>query len=351
MPVPAESITSNSLTTTAPQATEQDAADIARHHFGWTAEVRSLTSERDRNFHLTAPDGHEFVLKIANAAEHPDVTNLQTAVLQHIAARDPGLPVSRVCLSVDGQPEVRIILPPGSRHIVRLLTYLPGKPLHLAATSPAQRRALGRCLARIGLALRDFRHPASSHELLWDVKHAAKLRPLLVHIADDTRRHLASAALDVFEGEVMTRLPEFRTQVVHNDFNPHNVLVDAVDTDRVAGVLDFGDVVETALINDVAVAASYQFEGDDPLGRAADLVAAYHAVSPLTPVEVDCLFDLITVRQVMSVAITEWRASLYPENRTYILRNQPRAAGALGYLSAIGRDRGRAVLRRACGME
>jgi hypothetical protein len=53
----------------------------------------------------------------------------------------------------------------------------------------------------------------------------------------------------------------------------------------------------------------------------------------------------------MTVTITEWRATLYPDNKAYILRNQPRAAAALEILNSIGRSEGAARLRQACGME
>jgi Ser/Thr protein kinase RdoA (MazF antagonist) len=339
------------LATTAPQATEEDAHRIAAEAFGIAAEVRLLTSERDKNFHLRASNGSEFVLKVANAAEDPDVSNLQTMALRHLASHDPGLPVPRVCAALDGQFETIARLRDGSRHLVRLLTFLPGEPQYRTRASIAQAAELGRLLAAIGLALRDFRHKAASHELLWDLKHASKLHRLLPFIEAERCQTLATAALDRYEHHVRPRQAGLRAQVVHNDFNPHNVLVDPVDPTRVTGVLDFGDMVQTPLVHDVAVAASYQVEGEGWLERTTAFVAAYHSVYPLQAEEIDSLFDLIALRHVMTVAITSWRASLYPDNKAYILRNQPRAAAALEILDRLGRDSGRAHLRQACKVE
>jgi hydroxylysine kinase len=348
MPALAETAPDALLAATAPRATEEDARRIAAHSFGVSAEIRPLTSERDKNFHLLAGDGRAFVLKIANAAEHPNVSNLQTMALRHLASHDPGLPVPRVCAARDGQFETIATLNDGSRHLVRLLTFLPGEPQYKTPLSLAQAGAMGRLLAAIGLALRDFHHKAASHELLWDLKHASRLRRLLPFIQADHCRALATAALDRYEQHVLPRQAGLRAQVVHNDFNPHNVLVDPADPTRVTGVLDFGDMVETALVNDVAVAASYQVEGEDWLERTTAFVAAYHSVCSLQSEELDSLFDLITLRHAMTVTITSWRASLYPDNEAYILRNQPRAAAALDILDRLGRDSGRAHLRQAC---
>jgi Ser/Thr protein kinase RdoA (MazF antagonist) len=339
------------LMTTPPEATAEDAVSIARRFFGVEAAARVLTSERDRNFHLTAPDGGEFVLKIANSAEDPRVTNLQTEALRHIESRNPGLPAPRIRAALDGRFEIELPLPNGSIHLVRLLTFLPGEPLHRTASSADQRAELGRRLAEIGLALSDFRHPAAHHELLWDLKHVQKLRALLPHIADAKRRALATETLDNHRLRIEPRLASFRSQIVHNDFNPHNVLVDPADPTRVTGVLDFGDIVETQLVNDVAIAASYLVEGEDPVRRVAEFVGAYHSLSRLLPDEIDALYDLMMLRQLMTIAITEWRASLHPDNKAYILRNHPRAAAALQTLADVGRDRATAALRRACEME
>lgn len=338
------------LVTTAPAADVGDAASIAREHFGIEADVRPLTSERDRNFHLLGRDGREFVLKVTNSAEDPAVTNFQTEALLHIEWRDAGLPVPRVCRSRDGAAELALTLA-GKTHTVRLLTYLSGEPLYLTPASAHQREELGRCLARLGLALRDFRHPAAAHDLLWDISNAGRLRDWLPNIADAELRALATRFLDRFEDEVLPVQRRQRRQVVHNDFNPHNVLVDPADPSRVTGVLDFGDMVETPLVNDIAVAASYQVAGPHSLGWAADFIAAYHSVSALLADEVDILYDLIAIRHVTTVTITEWRARLYPENRAYIMRNHPRAAEGLRAFAAIERDAAREFFRQACGME
>lgn len=344
-------VQSSILNTTAPRIDATEASALVLRIFGFSARAHVLTSERDKNFYVRSEDGREFVLRVTNAAEDPAVSNLQTSALRHIEAVAPDLPVPAVRPSVDREFETVVSIAAGSEHVVRLLTFLPGEPLYRVASSRQQTENLGRCLARLALALEDFRHPAALHDILWDLKGAARLRPYLFHIGDSRRRALADQVLARFESVILPRLPGFRSQVVHNDFNPHNVLVDPNEPPRVTGVLDFGDMVETPLINDVAVAASYQVEGEDPLGRAAIFVAAYHATSPLQPEEVEVLFDLITLRQVMTVTITEWRANLYPENKAYILRNQPRAAAALETFNRIGRAAGTARLRQACEME
>ena len=71
--------------------------------------------------------------------------------------------------------------------------------------------------------------------------------------------------LDRFDS-IAPQFPDWRWQVVHNDLNPHNVLCAPDAPDRIAGVLDFGDMVRTPLVCDLAVAAAYRIDRDDPIG-------------------------------------------------------------------------------------
>lgn len=334
-----------------PVFSEDEAETLAKSHFGIIGRAARLTSERDANFRIKTADGISYVLKIANPVEALLVTNLQTRALLHIAAADPDLPVQRILPSVENEPECILLDESGRPMVLRLFSYVEGTPLHQAPRSAEQRRNLGISLARLGLALRDFSHPAADHELLWDIKHAARLWQFLPFVEDQDRRGLVERILRRFEEGVAPVMPKLRAQFVHNDFNPHNVLVAAEDPSRVTGILDFGDMVYTPLINDLAIAASYQLSVDgDPLAEAGDVIAAYHGVAPLQPLEIDLLYDLIGARLATTASITSWRAARYPENKTYILRNAPRAWAGLQAFAALPRGRAQENLRRLCGI-
>jgi len=104
----------------------------------------------------------------------------------------------------------------------------------------------------------------------------------------------------------------------------------------VTGIIDFGDLVYSALVNDVAVACSYLIrDSDDPLGPISDFLAAYCRILPLEERELELLPDLLATRLALTVVITNWRASLHPGNAGYILRNQKGAIQGLRQLSRL----------------
>ena len=327
---------------------ESLAQRLAAEHYGLIAAVHRLDSERDQNFRLRSLSGREYVLKIANPAEDRAVTNLQTEALLHLAATDSELPVPRIFPARSGMTELDIAFDDGSTRVVRLLSFLPGTPMHAVTGSPVLRRDLGRCAARLARGLSDFSHGGANHKLLWDLQHAAEIRPLLGAVPGE-RRGLVEDVLGGFETFVLPILPQFRTQPVHNDLNPHNIVVDSESHACVAGIIDFGDLTCTARINDLAITAAYLVaDSDDPLGPACEMIAAYHAVLPLEPAELGILPDLIVTRMTMTVVISSWRAARYPANRNYILRNNAAAWARLQRMAKLSRDQARAQIERAC---
>lgn len=322
----------NRMTADQPRLSVAEAAALASMHFGLAGRFDPLTSERDQNFRLTAADGQVYVFKIANAAEPHEVTNFQTEALAFVARSDPGLPVQRVIAADDGRLEI----PLASGSIVRLLTWLDGTPLHAVARAPALRRDVGATAARLTRALEGFRHPADGHDLIWDIRNAARLRPLLMSVPEPELRGRCATALDRFDEVVAPALSALPWQVVHADFNPHNLLVDPTAT-RITGILDFGDMVRTPRICDLAVAASYQIDPGDPLTTLCDVVLGWHSVLPLLPGERVLIPDLVMMRMVTSIVLSNWRAARQPENAVYFLRNLPASRAGFDALTSVDR--------------
>ena len=342
----------DSLDSPPPQIDEAAAVVLLREAYGVEAEAKALACERDATFRINAATGDQFTLKVSNPAEPALDTNFQTEAILWLEERDPGLPVPKIVRDREGRSEFQKQMPDGRTSIIRLLTWVAGVPVAQIGVSASLRRDMGRILARLGQALRDFDHPSSSHHVQWDIKHASRLRPLIASLQESPIRQQMIDELDHFDTAIVPLLAVLRQQVVHNDFNLHNVLVDPNRPQTVSGVLDFGDMVRTPLIIDLAVAASYMaHRADGPLEAVAEIVSAYHAVTPLHPLEVGALRDLIVARLVTTIAITEWRAARYPQNAEYILRNNPAARVGMAHFAAMPRTLVTQALLHACNME
>lgn len=331
-----------------PPVTVAQAEAFARETYGVIAVARPLGSERDANFELRTSDGFSFLLKITHPGEAAEVTQFQTDCLLHLAAVDPSLPVPRVLPGAGGESAIRAAWG-GVPRSTRLLSFLPGMSLHLSGRDRPQRRRIGTWLAALDRALGTFPGRLPKLDLIWDMGQAPALRPLIAHVADPAEQALIAKRFDIFERVARPALAALPVQPIHNDFNPHNLLVDPADHRRISGIIDFGDLAVAPRVQDLAVAASYQvLEAAHPFETAAETVAGYHAETPLSEPEVALLADLIPMRLALSITISNWRASLHPDNRDYILRNTRNARLGLAALGSIGRAEAQDYLNAAC---
>ena len=310
-----------------PMRTER-VAPLVRHHYGFEARATRLTGERDENFRLTAADGAEYILKIANPAENPVETALQTAALLHIERIDPALPCPRVVRDRSGGTHVRFVDEGGAERTARMLTFLPGRLLGESTRSRAQRADCGRLGARLTLALRGFEHPAAGRMIVWDVRHTRHMRRLLEELPRFPYLPAARELLERLVPRIDSELPGLRHQMVHNDLNPLNILVDPGEQERVTGVIDFGDMTRTALIADVAVCAAELIPPDcaDPHEAheaILDVASAYDGGVQLLKSELALLGVLVAARLLMTLVIHEWHVQRNPDS---------------GHFSALDRD-------------
>ena len=342
-----------------PRFARDDACTLARQHYALDVSARDLPSERDQNFQLIAADGSEFVLKIASAAEDESVLDFQNKALQHLAKQgdaEQGNSVlaPRLYPTLAGDIMTTIPAADGASHFVRLLTYLPGKPLATVAPHrPYLLQELGHYLGMLDQALSSFSHPAQNRKLHWDLQYArATVNEHLSYITDPQKR----ALVDQFRQHVATHatplLPHLRTSVIQSDANDYNVIV-ARDSARlsIAGVIDFGDMVHSYTVGELAIAVAYaMLHKDDPLAAASHVIRGYHAAYPLTADEMAALFPLACLRLCTSVVMSAYQFSQEPEN-AYLRVSETPAWQLLKKLADIHPNLAHYTVRHACGLE
>jgi Ser/Thr protein kinase RdoA (MazF antagonist) len=304
---------------TAPADAEAAVAAV----YGHLGVVKRLSSERDETFLFTRTDGTAFILKIANPAEDPAALEFQDGALLHLEAAAPAVPVPRLVPTLKGEPSHTLSSSDGPR-IMRLLTFLDGELQYRTPASEAQSRNVGRVLAELGLGLKDYDGRPPEGKLMWDISHMLDLAAVVGDVAPE-RRAPVEAVLSEFERSLPAIAALERRQIIHNDFNPHNVLLDPAEPTRVVGIIDFGDMVHATLINDLAVALSYHLASDNWGARTGAFLDGFLSARALEPAEIELLPLLVRCRLAMSVIIAEWRSARFPENRAYIMRNHAAA--------------------------
>lgn len=333
-----------------PRLDESEAEALLAMHYGLSAEISPLHSERDANFLVVADDA-KYILKISNDAEPGARTVFNSAVLAHLATHAPDLPVPKLVPTVDGEHQTSVRCGGSSHNIARLLTYLDGVPLSAVAEERHPLSGIGARLGRLDKALEGFQHPDMEFSLVWDSARVDRLADLIRCIPTPSQRLLIERQFDRFATVLKPKLAGLRRQVIHNDANLNNVLVSPRNPDVICGLFDFGDSVVAPAVNELAVACSYHIRGRrDPSAVLTALASGYHRCFPLREEDIEVLPGLVIARFMTTILVTHWRATLFPENRAYILRNNPAAWSGLRLLSECDAGHLADRVRSACGM-
>lgn len=327
----------------APRLSLSDAEQLARDLYGMNTRASALPSERDQNFLLLSPDGRRYVLKVANAAETPQMLDAENQVMRRLERTGlvPSLVPTR-----DGADIGR-----HHPHFVRLVSCLEGTPLgETARHTDVLLRDLGRAVAVMDRALAGFEHPALQRTFHWDLATApAAIEARLPLVRDEGLRGLIGRVLAVHRETAAPRLPSFRQRAIHGDVNDFNVLVDA-RAQRVTGIVDFGDMVVSHLVNDVAIAMAYAALGKpDPLAAATQVAAGYHAEHPLAEDEIAALFGLMLTRLALSACVAAAQQAERPDQE-YLGISQGPIRQALPALLSVHPRLAHYRLRDACGL-
>ncbi len=285
-----------------------------------TGRLQRLATEKDDTFRLSAGSS-DYLVKVSPPDEADAVVGLQTAAMRFLECDAPELPVQRVQLSAGGRDNVVVVTSDGRARVLRVLGFVRGAVWAETSPNAEQLAKVGEMLGRVDVALEEFAHPADRRALVWDLRHFHELKELVDHTPDAEHRRLAAEVFRLFEADVLPRLDELESQVIHGDYSPYNVVVDDRSDDYVTGVIDFGDAMRSAVIFDPAVSVANMVgrAPDQPWRDACAFLAGYETARPIKDRELPLLPVAALARLTLRALIANWRAKRVPERRDYLL--------------------------------
>ena len=339
-----------------PNLGADEVVSIARTYFDLKVVPKQLPSYQDQNFLLETEQGKKYVLKIANADESCELLEAQCLALQHL--NNHGLPVPQLIASVSGEMITKFRSQDGEEYLIRLVSYLPGNPLaEQRRHSTSLLNEIGQQAGKVSAALAEFDHPALHRYSQWDLQIAAAVIEDYLKYVED--QEISAIILEMLDGYLecsVGLLPGLRFSVVHNDLNDYNILVGCEDdlysrNQQVVGILDFGDMLYSLTIAELAITVAYGIlDKNDPLATAMEIVRGFNQVYPLNGNELAVLFDLVCMRLCVSLCLAAYKAEQLPGD-DYIKISQEPIRHILPQLIKIPRRLAEAAFRKACEMD
>ncbi|SPF04834.1 aminotransferase class III-fold pyridoxal phosphate-dependent enzyme [Streptomyces sp. MA5143a] len=325
---------------------------VLRRSFGLEGYVQHpLGGEVDQNVRITGDDGTRYFVRVTLA--EPDSADIlwQNTLLRHLAATVPGLPVPRLVPTREGQCLADVVHE-GRTHVVRVMSWLEGRVLADLDDHPAALlRRWGEAAGRLSLGLSGMEPPVGLAPHDWDMRRAAEIVEASLHAVQDADRRESVRTIMGWYDALLPVLDRLPCSVLHQDLNDANVLADAGEdgVPQISGIVDLGDSLYGVRAAEVAIAAGYAMvRKADPLTAAAEVVAGFHSVLPLTEEELAAVYPLAAARLCMNAVTWTRRVaeSDTPYGRSRVRHTWP----TIARVARICPEVAEATFRVACGL-
>jgi len=187
-----------------------------------------------------------------------------------------------------------------------------------------------------------FDHPGAHRYMAWDLANSKKV--VLGHLSfiiDTEKQALIKCFISQYETRVEPILHTIRKAIIHGDPNDHNILVSKGEGGvvSISGILDFGDLVYSHIVNDISIATGYAMLNKvHPIQILVEMIAGYNTEFPLTLEEKKIVYILACMRLCTSAVMGNYNITLQPENKEYLEVHSKPAWQMLQRLKEINPD-------------
>lgn len=289
---------------------------ILENHYNISpTKITKMAGYDNLNFRVSVGE-KKYVLKIYRLGESIEFLNATDEVLDLLSDQFP-----KSIATVSGEKIIEIELE-GEKCFAQLLTFLEGTFLGDLQTDEKLLNSFGSFLGKMNTSLLSHRSPhIEARNQNWDNQYALMNEELTPYIIDHSRRRLAEYFFQQFKEVVLPHQYKLRKSIIQADANEWNTLA---QNGKVTGLIDFGDIAYSWLINELAIAISYALFGKENLVEAAcQIIKTYHQQLPLEEKELEVLYYLIAIRAVVSVCNSTHQATLKPDNEYITISQKP----------------------------
>jgi len=291
-----------------------DVNQILEKYFNLSGQIQKLAGEVDLNYKINTDD-HVYILKISAPNTEKAYIEFQNDLVHHLATqKNITFSIPKLILNKEGKDFFEIKDKYDNVRYVRLLTWIEGSLWSdINPTTSQMRIELGKTCGHITNGLAGFNHHQALRYFEWNLDNAIWTKEY-VDILDDEIRDIAAYFIQRFDSN-QAAFQRLRKSVIHNDANDNNIVCICVGGKSTVSLIDFGDAIFAATINDLAVAITYAvMELPDPLSAACDLIKGYHESFPLDDQELKMIHNLVGMRLVTSLSKAAINKTQNPDN-------------------------------------
>jgi len=258
-------------------------------------QTRKLEGYGSINYWIQTSDNGQYVLKVYKNFSELDLVQEENRILLALASKVSfELPTPLT----NSNESYTTSYPDNS--FSRLLSFVNGKFIGEIDHCEGLLASLGETVGKLDKALSYMEsRTIEARRLHWDLQYCLMDRSKAIHIKNKNKKKLVDYFFDQFEYFALPEFPGMRHSLIHCDLNDWNILS---KSDKVTGVIDFGDMSFSPVINELAIALTYVILGKkNPIETALPVIHGYQKHFPLMENEIKLLKYLIPARLAASV--------------------------------------------------
>ena len=273
-------------------------------------ELKKLDGYENENYLIITKNKKYIFKKYPYSPELATVIKGENEVLLFLSKNNKKFP--NPIKTIDGE-YVKIHKINGQKFICRMLSFLEGEMLGSIKNTKEMFNSLGIFLAKMNQNLQSYNNNIIKARVWhWDLQHFHLNKKYIDYIPNAKDRSLVKYFFYQFQENVSPLIPSLRKSIIHSDANEWNVLI---QNGKVSSIIDFGDLVYSPLINEIAIAMTYaSYDKENPLDWALIILKSYNSEIPILEIEIKTLYYLIAARLCISLCNAAYSKKINPEN-------------------------------------
>ena len=303
-----------------PACVEKIVLQCLSENYGLDGTLTRLSGE-NLNYLLTRKNGGQLVVKIVDDDMPAEVVEMESEALKYAFSSGFPLKLPKIIKNKYKKIETGIRIRKNTSERLRIIEYIKGIEIeNITDISVILLKTVGKTIAEFDQAMLGFTHPAAYRSHRWNLAETGQHLDKVSLVNEAEKRALLQWGFDQWL-RVENRLQGLPWQYIHGDLNRENILV---DNGRVCGLVDFGDSCMNPTVSDLAIALTYfMMDQEDPLEPARVLIGGYEGIRVLEAPERSVLIPLVCGRLAASIAISQKRRLVDPENPNWFTSEGP----------------------------
>ena len=290
-------------------------------HWEIKGDISFVGGYDDQNIKVSTTN-KSFILKISSSEEELSFFQAQNKILKVLTKNHKNYQFPMPIKDKDGNDIVEI-KSNNCIYFSRLLTWIEGKLWNdIAKPSNNLYHKLGEFTGSINKSLIDIHDNSFNRKIVWDLKNYQDLKPYISLIKDNQVSNIINYFFNEYTSLINQAESKLRKSLIHNDINNYNIIVNEAE-DLIIGVIDFGDMVKSSLINELAIVIAYSLIKSDNIQESSNIIIkAYSDKISLRNEELEILYYTVGIRLSMSIILSAYNRNKFNSTKALFVSEQ-----------------------------